>query len=145
MENLPRPLDEAAIDLLLERFYGRVREDELLGPVFAAHVHDWPAHLRTLGDFWRSVALRANRYRGNPMGVHRALAGIEEAHFQRWLGLWRDTVPQVIEPEGAARLVQHAERIGTSLRLGMGLLPRGRELGIPIVETRTGTARPSGS
>lgn len=145
MEDTPRLLDEAAIDLLLARFYGRVREDELLGPVFATHVHDWPAHLRTLGDFWCSVALRANRYRGNPMGVHRTLPGIGEAHFQRWLALWRDTVPQVIEPAGAARLVEHAERIGTSLRLGMGLLPRGRDLGIPIVETRAPIARPSGS
>ena len=145
MNEALRPLDEAAIDALLARFYGRVRDDDLLGPVFAAHVHDWPAHLRTLGDFWCSVALRANRYRGNPMGVHRALQGSGERHFQRWLALWRDTVPQVIEPEGAARLVGHAERIGTSLRLGMGLLPRGRDLGIPIVETRTGNARPSGS
>ena len=138
----PQPLDEAGIALLVDTFYARVREDDLLGPVFNAAVQDWPAHLRTLTDFWCSVALRAQRYRGNPMGVHRALTGIEEAHFRRWLALWRDTVPRVIEEAGASRLIEHANRIGLSLRLGMGLLPRGRELGIPIVESQR---RPSGS
>ena len=143
MDPTPQALDDAGIARLVETFYARVRQDELLGPVFESAVHDWPAHLRTLTDFWCSVALRAQRYRGNPMGVHRALSGIGEAHFQRWLALWRDTVPRVIEAEGAARLLEHAERIGLSLRLGMGLLPRGRELGIPIVEARPRS--PSGS
>ena len=75
MQSLPRALDETAIACLVDTFYERVREDALLGPVFNAAVHDWPAHKRTLTDFWCSVALRANRYRGNPMGVHRALSG----------------------------------------------------------------------
>ena len=136
MANTLRPLDEAAIAHLVDTFYAKIRRDELLGPVFNAAVHDWAAHTRTLTDFWCSVALRAQRYRGNPMGVHRALSGIGEAHFQRWLALWRETVPQLLEPDGAARLVEHAERIGLSLRLGMGLLPRGRDLGVPIVHTR---------
>jgi hemoglobin len=145
MEIAPAPLDEAAIARLVDTFYDRVRQDDLIGPVFNAAVHDWPAHKRTLTDFWCSVALRANRYRGNPMGVHRALSGIEEAHFQRWLALWRETVPQLIDDEGAARLIGHAERIGLSLRLGMGLLPRGRDLGIPIVHTLGAVPRePSG-
>ena len=144
MQSLPRALDETAIACLVDTFYERVREDALLGPVFNAAVHDWPAHKRTLTDFWCSVALRANRYRGNPMGVHRALSGIGEAHFQRWLALWRETVPRVIEAEGAARLVEHAERIGVSLRLGMGLLPRGRDLGLPIVQTGGNGRHPSG-
>ena len=30
---------------LLSRFYERARLDPLLGPVFAAHVDDWPRHL----------------------------------------------------------------------------------------------------
>ena len=143
MDSKPQPLDEAGIARLVDTFYARVRQDDLLGPVFDDAVHDWPAHLRTLTDFWCSVALRAQRYRGNPMGVHRGLSGIEEAHFQRWLALWRETVPQVIDAEGAERLIEHANRIGLSLRLGMGLLPRGRELGIPIVKTRPRS--PSGS
>ena len=51
---------------------------------------------------------------------------------------------RVIEAEGAARLVEHAERIGVSLRLGMGLLPRGRDLGLPIVQTGGNGRQPSG-
>ena len=133
MDSKTSGLDEAAIARLVDAFYARVRQDDLLGPVFNAAVHDWPAHTRTLTDFWCSVALRANRYRGNPMGVHRALSNIGEAHFLRWLALWRETVPQLVTGEGAERLVEHAERIAVSLKLGMGLLPRGRDLGVPIV------------
>ncbi|MGJ8653397.1 MAG: truncated hemoglobin [Opitutaceae bacterium] len=37
---------------LLRHFYADVRQHELLGPIFNAHIKDWPAHhekLRTSG------------------------------------------------------------------------------------------------
>ena len=41
------PLDEAAIALLVDRFYDRVRRDPELGPVFNNAVHDWDVHKGT--------------------------------------------------------------------------------------------------
>jgi len=69
----PHLPDEAAITRLVHAFYARARTDWLLGPVFEATVHDWPAHLDTLVRFWSSVLLRTARYRGNPMAAHRPL------------------------------------------------------------------------
>lgn len=124
--------DEDALARLVDRFYDRVRSDELLGPVFNAAVHDWPEHKRLLTRFWSSVALRAGSYRGNPMAVHRALEGVREDHFFRWLALWKDTTADTLAPEYAARMQEYANRIGESLQLGMGLAPRGRALGLAV-------------
>ena len=124
-------LDAAAITRLVDHFYARVRRDPDLGPVFNAAVHDWDEHTARLVSFWSSVALRAGSYRGNPMAVHRALAGVDSGHFIRWLQLWRESATDLLAPDAAALMIGHAERIGTSLRLGMGL-GGARPLGLPI-------------
>ena len=125
-----QPLDATAIADLVDRFYERVRADPELGPVFNAAVHDWPAHKRLLASFWCSVALRAGTYRGNPMAAHRPHP-IRAEHFQQWLALWQDTAQSLLPPEQAALLVEYAQRIGRSLRYGLGL-DDVRPLGLPI-------------
>ena len=40
-----RPITEEAIARLVPAFYARVREDEVLGPIFNGAVEDWPHHL----------------------------------------------------------------------------------------------------
>lgn len=126
--------DETQIAQLVDRFYEKVRLDPLLGPVFNAAVHDWDDHKRTLTSFWSSVALRTASYRGNPMAMHRAHP-IRVEHFARWLALWRETTPEVLDDADAAQMIEYAERIGRSLRLGLGLPERmeTRGLGIAIV------------
>jgi hemoglobin len=128
----PASLDEAALARLVATFYARVRTDPELGPVFAAAVHDWPAHEALLVGFWSSVALGTRRYRGNPMAVHRGVPGIDAAHFDTWLALWRRTAAEVLAPESAEVMIAHADRIGGSLREGLGLA-RARGLGLPVL------------
>lgn len=120
----PSRLDASQIAHLVDRFYEKVRVDPLLGPVFNAAVHDWGDHKRTLTSFWCSVALRTNSYRGNPMAVHRMQPGIGAEHFERWLSLWQTTTREVLEEDDAKLMLEHADRIGRSLRLGMGLPER---------------------
>ena len=132
----PPSLDEAAITRLVARFYARVRRDDELGPVFARAVHDWPAHEAKIVAFWSSVALGARSYRGNPMAVHRGVAGIDSAHFERWLSLWRLTAAAELAPDAAAVMVEHAERIGRSLREGLGL-GAARPLGLNVLRSKT--------
>lgn len=128
----PPSLDETALARLVARFYARVRADDEIGPVFARAVHDWPAHEAKITAFWASVALGARTYRGNPMAVHRGVAGIDAAHFERWLSLWRLTAAEELERDAAATMVEHAERIGRSLRDGLGL-SRARPLGLDVL------------
>jgi hemoglobin len=111
-------------------------------------VHDWDEHKRLLTSFWASVALRAGSYRGNPMGAHRPHP-IRAEHFDRWLALWRETCAEELDETAAATMREYAERIGRSLKYGLGLNPQAQPFGVPIVGIerrrepgrRVGTAR----
>jgi hemoglobin len=126
------PFDERAIATLVEHFYEKVRGDAQLGPVFNAAVHDWDEHKALLTSFWSSVALRAGSYRGNPMAAHRPHP-IRAEHFDRWLALWRETCAEELDEGNAALMLEYAERIGRSLKLGLGLHPQVQPFGVPIV------------
>lgn len=130
---VPTPFDEVAVERLVRHFYSRVREDALLGPLFNAAVHDWESHFEVLVRFWCSVALKAASYRGNPMGVHRALQGIGPQHFERWLALWKHATEAELAPADAASMQEYAQRIANSLRYGLGIGNRARSLGLPLI------------
>jgi hemoglobin len=43
---IPRTgIDEAMIERLVRTFYGKIRKDPLLGPVFETRIADWEPHL----------------------------------------------------------------------------------------------------
>ncbi len=118
-------LDEAKLAGFLDAFYTRVRQDPLIGPVFAAAIPDadWPRHMATIRDFWSSVLLKTGRYKGNPFGKHQALGALEPAHFARWLGLFEATATEHFAPETASALIARAHRIGDSLKAGLFFRP----------------------
>jgi len=53
------------VALLVDRFYGKVRCDALLNPIFndVAKV-DRPAHMATLYSFWQTLLLGTGTYQG---------------------------------------------------------------------------------
>lgn len=113
--------DEALIGALVDHFYGMVRQDSVLGPIFEARVKDWDDHLAKLRDFWSSVLLMSGRYKGRPMPVHAAIQEISDEHFERWLELFKLAAKHVCQPKGAALVIDRASRIGESLRMGIKL------------------------
>ncbi|MGV8940492.1 MAG: group III truncated hemoglobin [Lysobacter sp.] len=125
-------LTEQQLAALVDRFYDKVQRHPTLGPVFNAAVDDWPEHKRLLTSFWSSVALGTRSYRGNPMAKHRGHP-IHTEHFEDWLALWRETADEVLDPEHARLVHDYAERIGRSLRYGLGLNDGSRSLGLPIL------------
>lgn len=118
-------ITEASLAALIHGFYGRAREDELLGPVFGAAVSDWAAHEDHLVAFWSSVMLGSGRFRGSPMAAH-ARQPISREMFPRWLALWAETVDSLFEPTPALRLKTTAARIGQSFELGLFYRPEDR-------------------
>lgn len=115
----------AQIEALVDRFYDHIQVHPELGPVFNAAVHDWPGHKRLLTSFWASVILRAGSYRGNPMAAHHGHP-ITTQHFVEWLALWRATADELLSPAQAELVHEYANRIGRSLRYGLGLPEPGR-------------------
>lgn len=115
-----RPVTNEELELLVDRFYAKVREDAVLGPVFNSAVDDWPEHLQKLSAFWSSVMLTTGRYKGNPMAAHLKHGHvIEPSMFGRWLQLWRDTARETLSEFGAAGVIAKADRIAESLQLGL--------------------------
>lgn len=113
-------IDDALISNLVEHFYNAVRQDELLGPIFASRVLDWTPHLARMKDFWASITLESGRFRGNPMLKHIAIGELDQPHFDRWLALWRQTVGEVVSDETAASQFRSAaDRIAQSLLIGI--------------------------
>ena len=114
-------VDEPMIERLVHAFYGKVRQDPELGPIFNREVDDWDEHLAKLCDFWSSVVLMSGRFKGQPMQVHQRLPDIEPRHFVRWLALFRETAAEVCPPEAAALFGAKADQIGESLQLGIAV------------------------
>jgi len=101
---------EEQIKELVDCFYSRVRQDALLGPVFARAIGDhWEEHLTKMSDFWSTVMLASRRYKGNPMQVHIDLPRLEQGHFERWLSLWRITTSELLDGAHAQMFVKKAE------------------------------------
>ncbi len=111
-------IDDQMIDALVEGFYDRVRNDDLIGPVFAARITDWAPHLAQMKLFWSSVALHSGVYQGRPMPKHLPLP-IDARHFDRWLEIFEATAFEICGPVAAPHFISRARRIAQSLELGI--------------------------
>jgi hemoglobin len=111
-------IDDAMIERLVRTFYGRVQADPLIGPVFAARIKDWDAHITKLCAFWSSVALMTGRYHGQPMQAHLELPVAAE-HFDRWIAIFEATANELCSPVAAEHFIERARRIADSFELGI--------------------------
>jgi hemoglobin len=82
-------ITEETIKILIDTFYHKVRNDQVLGPIFANGIGvtdaEWALHLERMYDFWSSVMLASSKYQGNPMKKHKDLPPFKEELFDRWL------------------------------------------------------------
>ncbi|OYU17880.1 MAG: globin family protein [Rhodobacteraceae bacterium PARR1] len=107
------------IAAVVHEFYAVMREHPGLGPVFAAHVTDWPAHEDKIIRFWRNAILHERDYNGNPMLVHQAAGDVRAGMFDVWLGLFDSVMRRALPPETADAWSALAHRIGRGLRKGV--------------------------
>lgn len=112
---------EEEISSMVHSFYGKVRNDAMLGPVFNAHISDWDLHLGKMVDFWSGMMRGTGRYRGTPMPKHVALPGLDADMFGHWLALFHDTTRELGNEAMRARADELARRIAQSLWYGYQL------------------------
>ena len=119
-------ITEEMIHEVVHGFYGKIRQDPALGPIFNRVIppEAWPAHLQKMCDFWSSVLLMSGRFHGAPMPAHARIEvrdgeGVNERHFARWLHLFSETVTELCPPEAAALFQQKSQMIAQSLQLGI--------------------------
>jgi hemoglobin len=91
------------IETLVNTFYEKVREDDLLGGIFEHIIQDrWPEHLEKMYRFWETVLLENHTYYGSPFAPHAKLP-VDKKHFIRWVDLFQSTVDELFEGEKADR------------------------------------------
>lgn len=103
-------LEITDIELLVNTFYGKIQQDDLIGGVFMGVVKDWPVHLEKMVRFWQTILMSEVTYRGQSFEPHQHLP-LEKKHFDRWMKLWRETVYEFFEGEKADEAIMRAEKI----------------------------------
>lgn len=104
------------IELIIDKFYQKVLKDDVIKHFFTKAVSlDWEIHIPIMYDFWESILLDGNKYKGNPMIKHIDLSRktpIEQLHLDRWLQLWEDNIRSAYEGKKAEEAIERAYSIG---------------------------------
>ncbi|MPZ37171.1 MAG: preprotein translocase subunit TatC [Rhizobiales bacterium] len=114
-------LSAAVIDELVAAFYAKMRQDALLGPVFADILgEDWDAHLEKVAAFWRYTTRLDRTYHARDfMPAHMKHPQIQASLLPRWLLLFRQTARDVCRKEAADQLIDIAERMAESIAMSL--------------------------
>lgn len=105
-------LDLEDVKLLVNSFYSKVRENELLAPVFDDKIKEdqWPAHLDKMYRFWQTLLLGDHTYFGNPL-MHHLRLPVAKEHFSEWLRLFHETIGEHFTGEKAEEANLRAQKI----------------------------------
>ena len=116
--------DRTQIVRLVDGFYGAVRADDLLGPIFDGIAQtDWAVHLPKMYDFWETVLFGRSVFRGNPLAIHLNLATrvpLTEREFSRWLALFEQQVDRLFTGPIADEAKMRARRIAAVMHHHVG-------------------------
>lgn len=117
------------VELLVRTFYDKVKADPLISMIFSRV--NWEKHLPVMFDFWENTLFYTGSYTGNPLEVHRRVNNfypLNEAHFDRWAGLFTSTVDELFEGTKAVLAKQRAVSLAVVLKIkivhGAGESPR---------------------
>lgn len=102
---------------LVDTFYGKVRENDLLGPIFDNRIQDrWPEHLAKMYTFWQTILLGEHTYYGSPFPPHATLP-VEKIHFETWLSLFYQTIDELFVGEKADEAKWRANKMAEMFQL----------------------------
>ena len=97
MENKKDIMTLEQIKVLVDTFYGKVRDNEMLAPIFNERIEDrWPEHLAKMYAFWQTILLGDHTYFGAPFVPHANLP-VSKEHFDQWMELFIETVDELFE------------------------------------------------
>ena len=106
MPQMDRDIENKAdIEILINSFYDKVKQDGRIGFIFNDIIgSDWSHHLPVMYDFWNMVLFSKPGYAGNPTRKHVELdkrIPLKKEHFDQWLVLWNETVDKLYAGEHA--------------------------------------------
>jgi len=112
---------KADIEMLVNRFYDKVKVDDLIGYFFTKVVQvNWDKHLPVMYRFWDNALFFTGVYEGKPLEIHEhlnQLSPLSVEHFQRWNELFTQTVDELFEGEKAILAKERSLSISTVMQL----------------------------
>lgn len=123
---------EEGLARLIKWFYAKVRYEPEVEAIFKAHVHEWPEHIRTIIDFWRTMTGGPKRYAGG-MGRHFRL-GLTPEHFSAWLRVWDMNCNELLPEQEAREMSALAHSLGDDLQRMIARVSATRKPGQPEAE-----------
>lgn len=115
-------LTRADIETMVQKFYGKVQKDDLIGPIFNEKAQvNWDAHLPKMYNFWEDLLLGSDSYRGRPFPPHIPL-GLTREHFNRWVYLFLQTIDENFDGAKADEARYRAQRIALNFQINLGLI-----------------------
>jgi len=113
--------DRNDIELLINSFYDKVKQDAIIGLFFTEVVQvNWEKHLPVMYNFWENIVFQTGSYNGNPMDKHLELnkkSLITMEHFQRWILLFNETVDELFLGTNSELIKQRALSIATVMQI----------------------------
>lgn len=108
--------NEADVQQLVNTFYGKVRQDELLASLFEPVIGDhWDRHLQRMADFWSTLLLYTKKFSDDPLTKHLPLV-LTKAHFDHWLLLFHETVDELFQGQIAENAKKRANSIARIMK-----------------------------
>lgn len=109
---LKRDIENLAdVKHLVDTFYDKIRQDEMLAPIFNDRIQDrWPQHLEKMYTFWQTVLLGGQTYFGSPFVPHAQLPVAHE-HFGQWISLFTQTMAELFSGAKADEALWRANRM----------------------------------
>jgi hemoglobin len=108
------------IQVMVNAFYNKVRQDAILEPVFSELIDDWETHLPIMYRFWEKLLFGKDGYRRNPFQKHVNLP-VSKEHFTRWVELFTQTIDENFLGVKADEAKRLATNIANSFQARMGL------------------------
>lgn len=119
--------------LFVDAFYKKVEADPVVGFIFTEIAKvNWAHHLPKMYDFWESVLFGKALFKGNPMEVHFRLnkeQPLGEKEFDRWKGLFIQTIDELFEGDQADETKKKAASIANLMQYKV---QTPQKFGIPI-------------
>lgn len=120
------------IELLVNTFYDKVKQDETIGFIFHEIIgEDWSHHLPIMYSFWETVIFHKASYTGNPVKKHIDIdtqIPLKDEHYARWVALWTETVDSLFAGTNADEIKNRAALMMNLISLKVQMARQGKTI-----------------
>jgi hemoglobin len=109
------------IKILVFTFYERVKNDDLLSTIINDQtIPNWSDHLALMCQFWQTILLNKEPYKGTPAKKHVDLP-IGNQHFDRWITVFHQTLDDLYFGPVTEEAKFHAHKMAEVFRYKLEL------------------------